>query len=232
MVGGRGEGASLDPAQGLDSCSQRALGMVMLGGQPAAPVPPPSFSSILVSGTGTHAILSKQEGARSGVLLGSCGEFLAAPAVPAPAHRGPAPALRGRTQAPAASTIATCPPTVSLSLPVGVFPGARSGPRLTSLFAGDMSAGGTAQRPVVSTAPLPFQTLVVKPEDVYAMNPPKFDRIEDMAMLTHLNEPAVLYNLKDRYTSWMIYVRAGRPGLRAGGGEEACAVMGSGEIPV
>ncbi|KAG8521881.1 Myosin-3, partial [Galemys pyrenaicus] len=50
------------------------------------------------------------------------------------------------------------------------------------------------------------RTLLVKPEDVYAMNPPKFDRIEDMAMLTHLNEPAVLYNLKDRYTSWMIYV--------------------------
>lgn len=50
--------------------------------------------------------------------------------------------------------------------------------------------------------------MVVKPEDVYAMNPPKFDRIEDMAMLTHLNEPAVLYNLKDRYTSWMIYVGA------------------------
>lgn len=58
------------------------------------------------------------------------------------------------------------------------------------------------------TVPRPFQTLVVKPEDVYAMNPPKFDRIEDMAMLTHLNEPAVLYNLKDRYTSWMIYVSA------------------------
>ncbi|KAL0596833.1 Myosin-3 [Plecturocebus cupreus] len=56
-----------------------------------------------------------------------------------------------------------------------------------------------------------LQTLVVKPEDVYAMNPPKFDRIEDMAMLTHLNEPAVLYNLKDRYTSWMIYVRQGFP---------------------
>ncbi|XP_046530364.1 myosin-3 isoform X1 [Equus quagga] len=53
------------------------------------------------------------------------------------------------------------------------------------------------------------RTLVVKPEDVYAMNPPKFDRIEDMAMLTHLNEPAVLYNLKDRYTSWMIYTYSG-----------------------
>ncbi|XP_071672388.1 myosin-3-like isoform X2 [Patagioenas fasciata] len=41
------------------------------------------------------------------------------------------------------------------------------------------------------------------------MNPPKFDRIEDVAMLTHLHEPAVLYNLKDRYTSWMIYTYSG-----------------------
>ncbi|KAG7491781.1 hypothetical protein MATL_G00007540 [Megalops atlanticus] len=41
------------------------------------------------------------------------------------------------------------------------------------------------------------------------MNPPKFDRIEDMAMLTHLNEASVLYNLKDRYASWMIYTYSG-----------------------
>ena len=33
----------------------------------------------------------------------------------------------------------------------------------------------------VCTVAPPLQTLVVKPEDVYAMNPPKFDRIEDMA---------------------------------------------------
>lgn len=53
------------------------------------------------------------------------------------------------------------------------------------------------------------------------MNPPKFDRIEDMAMLTHLNEPAVLYNLKDRYTSWMIYVSAEEfPGMFDGLGVE------------
>lgn len=39
-------------------------------------------------------------------------------------------------------------------------------------------------------------------------NPPKFDKIEDMAMLTFLHEPAVLYNLKERYASWMIYVSA------------------------
>ncbi|XP_075025852.1 myosin-3-like [Calonectris borealis] len=53
------------------------------------------------------------------------------------------------------------------------------------------------------------RTVAVKPDDVYAMNPPKFDRIEDVAMLTHLHEPAVLYNLKDRYSSWMIYTYSG-----------------------
>ncbi|KAK4811766.1 hypothetical protein QYF61_005334 [Mycteria americana] len=42
--------------------------------------------------------------------------------------------------------------------------------------------------------------VAVKPEDVHAMNPPKFDRIEDVAMLTHLHGPAILYNLKDCYS--------------------------------
>ena len=41
------------------------------------------------------------------------------------------------------------------------------------------------------------------------MNPPKFDKIEDMAMLTHLNEASVLFNLKERYAAWMIYVSFG-----------------------
>ena len=39
------------------------------------------------------------------------------------------------------------------------------------------------------------------------MNPPKYDKIEDMAMMTYLNEASVLYNLKERYAAWMIYVR-------------------------
>ena len=38
------------------------------------------------------------------------------------------------------------------------------------------------------------------------MNPPKYDKIEDMAMMTHLTEATVLYNLKERYAAWMIYV--------------------------
>uniref|UniRef100_A0A8C3Q6Z7 Myosin heavy chain 7B n=1 Tax=Geospiza parvula TaxID=87175 RepID=A0A8C3Q6Z7_GEOPR len=50
------------------------------------------------------------------------------------------------------------------------------------------------------------ETRVVKEDEVQPMNPPKFDMIEDMAMLTHLNEASVLYNLKRRYSHWMIYV--------------------------
>uniref|UniRef100_A0A669D8F2 Myosin heavy chain, fast skeletal muscle n=1 Tax=Oreochromis niloticus TaxID=8128 RepID=A0A669D8F2_ORENI len=50
------------------------------------------------------------------------------------------------------------------------------------------------------------QTVTVKEDDIHPRNPPKFDKMEDMAMMTHLNEPAVLFNLKERYASWMIYV--------------------------
>uniref|UniRef100_A0A4W6DH69 Myosin, heavy chain b n=1 Tax=Lates calcarifer TaxID=8187 RepID=A0A4W6DH69_LATCA len=53
------------------------------------------------------------------------------------------------------------------------------------------------------------KTLTVKEDEVFPMNPPKFDKIEDMAMMTHLSEPAVLYNLKERYAAWMIYTYSG-----------------------
>jgi len=43
-------------------------------------------------------------------------------------------------------------------------------------------------------------------DDVQKMNPPKFDKVEDMAELTCLNEASVLHNLKDRYYSGLIYV--------------------------
>ncbi|XP_063066789.1 myosin heavy chain, fast skeletal muscle-like [Engraulis encrasicolus] len=49
----------------------------------------------------------------------------------------------------------------------------------------------------------------VKDEEVTPMNPPKYDKIEDMAMMTHLNEASVLYNLKERYAAWMIYTYSG-----------------------
>uniref|UniRef100_A0A6Q2ZPE1 Myosin-7B n=1 Tax=Esox lucius TaxID=8010 RepID=A0A6Q2ZPE1_ESOLU len=53
------------------------------------------------------------------------------------------------------------------------------------------------------------RTLVVKEDDIQQMNPPKFDMIEDMAMLTHLNEASVLFNLTRRYSMWMIYTYSG-----------------------
>ncbi|KAJ8009563.1 hypothetical protein DPEC_G00090180 [Dallia pectoralis] len=48
-----------------------------------------------------------------------------------------------------------------------------------------------------------------KEADIYEMNPPKYDKIEDMAMMTYLNEASVLYNLKERYAAWMIYTYSG-----------------------
>ncbi|KAG7229656.1 hypothetical protein INR49_012700 [Caranx melampygus] len=53
------------------------------------------------------------------------------------------------------------------------------------------------------------RTLTVKDGDIQQMNPPKYDMIEDMAMLTHLNEASVLFNLRRRYSSWMIYTYSG-----------------------
>ncbi|XP_025776103.1 myosin-13 [Puma concolor] len=61
----------------------------------------------------------------------------------------------------------------------------------------------------VTVKTLDDRTLTLNSDQVFPMNPPKFDKIEDMAMMTHLHEPAVLYNLKERYTAWMIYTYSG-----------------------
>lgn len=46
----------------------------------------------------------------------------------------------------------------------------------------------------------------VNKDDIQKMNPPKFNKVEDMAELTCLNEASVLHNLKERYYSGLIYV--------------------------
>ena len=48
--------------------------------------------------------------------------------------------------------------------------------------------------------------MIVYEADTQKMNPPKFDKIEDMATLTHLNDASVLNNVKSRYYSGLIYV--------------------------
>lgn len=52
----------------------------------------------------------------------------------------------------------------------------------------------------------PWQMLMVREAELQPMNPPRFDLLEDMAMMTHLNEASVLHNLRQRYARWMIYV--------------------------
>lgn len=50
---------------------------------------------------------------------------------------------------------------------------------------------------------------MVNKDDIQKMNPPKFNKVEDMAELTCLNEASVLHNLKDRYYSGLIYTYSG-----------------------
>ena len=43
--------------------------------------------------------------------------------------------------------------------------------------------------------------MLVSKDDMQKMNPPKYDKQEDMADLTCLNEASVLHNIKERYFS-------------------------------
>ncbi|CAO1373534.1 unnamed protein product [Diamesa serratosioi] len=51
--------------------------------------------------------------------------------------------------------------------------------------------------------------VMILKDDIQKMNPPKFDKVEDMAELTCLNEASVLHNIKDRYYSGLIYTYSG-----------------------
>ncbi|CAB1344647.1 unnamed protein product, partial [Coregonus sp. 'balchen'] len=51
--------------------------------------------------------------------------------------------------------------------------------------------------------------VTVNKDDIQKMNPPKFNKVEDMAELTCLNEASVLHNLKERYYSGLIYTYSG-----------------------
>lgn len=52
-------------------------------------------------------------------------------------------------------------------------------------------------------------TLVVESNTLENCNPPKFNKCDDMAELTHLNEPSVVYNLFLRYNDNLIYTYSG-----------------------
>lgn len=48
---------------------------------------------------------------------------------------------------------------------------------------------------------------VLKKDQVQQVNPPKFEKCQDMSNLTYLNEASVLHNLNARYQAKLIYVR-------------------------
>ena len=52
-----------------------------------------------------------------------------------------------------------------------------------------------------------MQESTLKEDDLQLMNPSRYNKCEDMVNMTHLNEASVLNNLKERYESFMIYVR-------------------------
>ena len=51
-----------------------------------------------------------------------------------------------------------------------------------------------------------FQQREVDSDTVDKVNPAKFDKADDMAELTHLNEASVVHNLHMRYQADLIYV--------------------------
>merc|ERR1719495_2470811 len=51
--------------------------------------------------------------------------------------------------------------------------------------------------------------MFVARDDLQKMNPPKYDKQEDMADLTCLNEASVLHNIKERYYSGLLYTYSG-----------------------
>jgi len=53
------------------------------------------------------------------------------------------------------------------------------------------------------------ETRNFKKDQVGQVNPPKFEKCEDMSNLTYLNDASVLYNLKSRYVNKLIYTYSG-----------------------
>lgn len=53
------------------------------------------------------------------------------------------------------------------------------------------------------------RVLMVSTWDILPANPDILDEVEDLVLLSYLNEPSVLYNLRHRYSHDMIYSKAG-----------------------
>ncbi|XP_040357656.1 myosin heavy chain, muscle isoform X3 [Ixodes scapularis] len=59
------------------------------------------------------------------------------------------------------------------------------------------------------TVDCPGGERVLKKDQLQQVNPPKFEKCEDMSSLTYLNDASVLHNLKERYYCHLIYTYSG-----------------------
>ncbi|XP_072044348.1 myosin-16-like [Amphiura filiformis] len=62
---------------------------------------------------------------------------------------------------------------------------------------------------MVTVKTLTGKQVTLKKDDTQQVNPPKFEKMEDMAGLTYLSEAGVLHNLRQRYYSGLIYTYSG-----------------------
>jgi len=71
------------------------------------------------------------------------------------------------------------------------------------------SQPATNDQQLVEVGCVDDKTRTVRLDILEKMNPPKFNRLEDIADLTFLNEPSVVHNLRQRYEAKMIYTYSG-----------------------
>ena len=69
---------------------------------------------------------------------------------------------------------------------------------------GEIKGPGPKADTVIVTAG--GKDVTLKKDLVQEMNPPKFEKTEDMSNLTFLNDASVLANLRSRYAAMLIYV--------------------------
>ena len=79
------------------------------------------------------------------------------------------------------------------------------------LLDGDIASLGAegADLTVKMTVAVGHEKFVLKAGDVGRVNPPKFEKCEDMVNLTFLNDASVFWNLKVRYAAKMIHTYSG-----------------------
>eukprot|EP00095_Tigriopus_kingsejongensis_P005897 maker-scaffold1366_size45417-snap-gene-0.6 protein:Tk05897 transcript:maker-scaffold1366_size45417-snap-gene-0.6-mRNA-1 annotation:"unnamed protein product" len=60
-----------------------------------------------------------------------------------------------------------------------------------------------------ATVMIGHEKKVFKSSEIGQINPPKFEKCDDMANLTYLNDASVFWNLKTRFVSKLIYTYSG-----------------------